>query len=1317
MATELGVAYLSIIADTGKLKNSVRDAFSGMDGEASKVGEKIGSTLGSKIKAGLKIGATALAGLGALVGGLAIKGGIDRALKIDTAQAKLRGLGHDADSVQSIMKNALASVKGTAFGLGEAATVAAGAVAAGIQPGERLEGVLKSVANSAAAAGVPMDEMGAIFNKVASLGKAQNDVLQQVADKGIPIYQALGEQMGMTADEVFDAASKGKISFEDFEAAMRKASGTVAQEMGTTLPGKFANFKAALSRLGESLVSKLLPHIGDAFSFLTDKADELSPVAKQIGAALGEALGAFGDFIQQTVIPAVQEAATWFNESLIPALQATVTWVQENTTWLGPLAAAVIGGMVGWYGYAAALAAVKLVSGGFSSIAGNVIGAIQGINAAFAANPIGVVIALIAALVAGLVWFFTQTELGQQIWATVWQGIQDIAAGVVAWWSSSVAPTFQAVWDAITAGIQVVAGVFAAAWQGIQDGASVAGSVLAGVWDAIGVGIQAVAAVFAVAWQGIQDGARVAGEVLAGVWAGILVAAQPVISWFGEHVSPVFQALGELIQAVVTEIIMPAIGGLILIWQSLGDLIQAVWVSLIKPAIDGVAVAWQSLGPIFQSVWDSYLKPVADAVGSLFQALWVSLIKPAIDGIVVGWQALGVLFQAVWDGILKPVLDGIGVAFQVLWAAAIKPVLDAISAAWNVLWAGIQLAWNAVGVVVVAAISAAFNGMVAVISGALQAIWAVVTTIFDAIRITVETALALITNIIRAVTAVIKGDWEGVWNAISAFFMSIWNGMIEFITAILNGLLGFLSGVWAAISGAWNALWSGIQAVGLAAWNWINETASGIFRSLSATLDGVWQGISKAWNDFWSGVKTAGQGAWDWINTTATGVFNSMKGTVEATWNAMANAIGDAWKKIKEFVASPINAVINFINVGIIDTYNWVADKIKIVPQISGKIPTLQFARGGILPGQSSWRDGDDQLTWMRRGEGVTVSEALRDPYERKRLLALNKATMSGMSPAQFRRKFDPGLEAHATGGIISFRGHRFTQLFAANIEKAESLAGSRMHITQGGWRPRTSYSGTSHAGDALDITGDYRRFIVPLRRVGIPTWDRAGKGNWVAHAHGVPLPSAGTAAGSAVWQAQDYLRGGDGLGGRDNGPRVGADSGTSAASYQGIQNGGDPAWWESAAKWIGDTWEAVKSWFKDMLDKIAGPFKKLGELVNGKGPFGDIAKNLGEKLKKDMSNWVREKIGLPKEEGYRRGTRHAAPGWAWVGEEGPELVNFGGGEQVIPAAESARLARGDKGMNVYLSMPKDAFETAEQLFEFMSDLPGQVRRMGGVMV
>lgn len=42
---------------------------------------------------------------------------------------------------------------------------------------------------------------------------------------------------------------------------------------------------------------------------------------------------------------------------------------------------------------------------------------------------------------------------------------------------------------------------------------------------------------------------------------------------------------------------------------------------------------------------------------------------------------------------------------------------------------------------------------------------------------------------------------------------------------------------------------------------------------------------------------------------------------------------------------------------------------------------------------------------------------------------------------------------------------------------------------------------------------------------------------------------------------------------------------------------------------------------------------------------------------------------------GYATGTQNAVPGWAWAGEEGPELMRFSGGEQVLNARQSAALS------------------------------------------
>src|SRR5690606_5656008 len=111
----------------------------------------LGSTLK---KTAIGVGVTAGAALSA-----SLVKGFGRLTAIEEAQAKLTGLGHSAESVRTIMDNALASVKGTAFGLDEAATVAASAVAAGIKPGQDLRRVLGLVADTSSIAGSSMGEM------------------------------------------------------------------------------------------------------------------------------------------------------------------------------------------------------------------------------------------------------------------------------------------------------------------------------------------------------------------------------------------------------------------------------------------------------------------------------------------------------------------------------------------------------------------------------------------------------------------------------------------------------------------------------------------------------------------------------------------------------------------------------------------------------------------------------------------------------------------------------------------------------------------------------------------------------------------------------------------------------------------------------------------------------------------------------------------------------------------------------------------------------------------------------------------------------
>lgn len=279
-----GVMYVEVLPSTRNIGKAVeKDASAGFKGA-----EKTGQGFFSRVGTWAKRGAIAVTGMVAAVGALAVGGGISRALNIEDAQAKLKGLGHDTKNIESIMNDALASVKGTAFGLDTAATVASTAVAAGIKPGQELEKYLRLTADAATIAGASMEEMGSILNKATTAGKVYTQELNQLADRGLPVFQWLQDEYQVTAEELRKMVSAGKVDAETFRKVIEENIGGAALASGDTTRGAFKNMMAALSRLG-------LVFVGDGLAGAKVFFGEITTILD----GLGERFGPMVDFIQE----------------------------------------------------------------------------------------------------------------------------------------------------------------------------------------------------------------------------------------------------------------------------------------------------------------------------------------------------------------------------------------------------------------------------------------------------------------------------------------------------------------------------------------------------------------------------------------------------------------------------------------------------------------------------------------------------------------------------------------------------------------------------------------------------------------------------------------------------------------------------------------------------------------------------------------------------------------------------------------------------------------------------------------------------------
>lgn len=126
-----------------------------------------------------------------------------------------------------------------------------------------------------------------------------------------------------------------------------------------------------------------------------------------------------------------------------------------------------------------------------------------------------------------------------------------------------------------------------------------------------------------------------------------------------------------------------------------------------------------------------------------------------------------------------------------------------------------------------------------------------------------------------------------------------------------------------------------------------------------------------------------------------------------------------------------------------------------------------------------------------------------------------------------------------------------------------------------------------------------------------------------------------------------------------------------------------------------------------EFSEKLANMQTEMGDMVDGM----DLSAEAKVNAKATMDAYVSEiQSGVAKAQtaidslnfsnntlssggyhGYATGTLDAEPGLALVGEEGPELVNFGGGEVVYTAAETSNiLARGNENKNFYVSPPEE---------------------------
>ena len=864
MAQTVGTVYVEVVpSGKGFGKRIEGDISPAIDNVGKQGSTSLISKLGGAFSKVGSIGIKATAAIGTAVVGLAAKGGFNRALDIENAQAKLKGLGHDSSSVTEIMTDALKSVKGTAFGLGDAATVAASLSAAGVKQGGQLTSVLKTVADTAQISGRSLTDIGTIFGSVAARNKLQGDDMLQLMQSGIPVLQLLGKHLGKTSAQVSDMVSSGKIDFQTFADAMQEGMGGAALKAGGTFIGAWSNVKAALSRMGVTIMQPILDGLRGMFNRAIPLIDRFTvtatPIMERVGGALRTgleqalpALQSLGGKVMAHLQPLAEPL-----KNLLGSIGTAMDQLGSHASGFGQAFSSIFNGLV--------KIAVRVV---------NALSSILGQTGSFSAiSMLADVLTASLQLLGDAINFVADNSnwllplagaIGGAVLAAKGLGAVSAGLGSVAKTAGGIAKTATGISSWVDTAMQmggIIPGLKQlASGMSLVKGAQTAWNAITKAGTAVQVAFQAVLS--ASPW----------GVAIAGITA--VVAA---LTWFftqtetGKKIWSNFtQWLGNAWQSVCDTGKQ--------LWQGLGDFFGNLWSAI----NDGVQSAWGGITAFFGSLWSAHIQPA-------LQGFWDGLtgfigdlvmIVAAVPSQLLQWLQTGLstLFGAV-DGLL-----------QSWYAAAPAPLQGFIGglqtiveAGWSVINGIIQTAIDLISTIVTVFLDVLRGNW----SGAWQAIADFIGPIWDGIKTTISTAFNAVKTTISDIGQAISDWWDAKWQAISDFIGPIWDGIEQKVTGAFNTVKDFISSKLGEIKAQWDAQWQAIGNYLGNIWNGIKTTVSNGLQSVANTVGQIKSIVTSKVSDAGNWLRNAGRdiisgliggisGAMGWLKNTITSLGSNV---------------------------------------------------------------------------------------------------------------------------------------------------------------------------------------------------------------------------------------------------------------------------------------------------------------------------------------------------------------------------------------------------------------------------------------------------------
>lgn len=257
---------------------------------------------------------------------------------------------------------------------------------------DKVNGYLRQLGDIASGDKNKLGSLSLVFGQVASAGKMSGQDLLQFINAGFNPLKELEKMTGKTYAELQDMMSKGQIGFDALAAAINHA---------TSEGGAFAGMSDKLSQTVSGKFSTLVGNIQQA---AVDMFNEIKPIVNDI----------MDLFL--AIVPPIASAIRGIFSAIAGVIGFIVRWKEE----LGLLAAVIAVGTIAFNAHTIAIGAMAAVQGVVTLATQAWTAAQWLLNAAMAANPIGIVITVIAALVAAVVYCWNKFAGFRAFILTMW---------------------------------------------------------------------------------------------------------------------------------------------------------------------------------------------------------------------------------------------------------------------------------------------------------------------------------------------------------------------------------------------------------------------------------------------------------------------------------------------------------------------------------------------------------------------------------------------------------------------------------------------------------------------------------------------------------------------------------------------------------------------------------------------------------------------------------------------------------------------------------------------------------------------------------